>query len=313
MPARPAWVDEQRAQMSAPQPPQRPDREAAPTLRPLPDWVKENRAQIAPPQAPEPPTPPVRAMQGDAVTQAPMRDTGAQADRPAPPQKPTPPAPMADLHRPWRGAPHGGWHRPYGGWNNGWAPWSGGWGGNNWWPWSGGWGRGYNYGAYRPYHPPAAPMRMPMPAPRQQVPADADADGVADGTDLCPDTAAGVAVDALGCDNAARIVLRGVNFKTDSDELTPESLAILDGVSATLAANPGIKVMVAGHTDSDGEDAYNKDLSQRRAQRVVDYLAEQGVDSRNMIAKGFGEEQPVVGNDTPEGKAQNRRVELNRL
>ena len=140
-----------------------------------------------------------------------------------------------------------------------------------------------------------------------------DADGVADDTDLCPDTAPGVTVDVLGCDDAARIVLRGVNFKTDSAELTEQSLSILDGVSQTLAAHPEIKVMVAGHTDSDGEDAYNKDLSQRRAQSVVNYLSDNGVDRNNMIAKGFGEEQPVADNATSEGKAQNRRVELNRL
>ena len=62
-------------------------------------------------------------------------------------------------------------------------------------------------------------------------PADGDDDGVSDASDLCPDTAEGAAVDALGCDDGARIVLRGVNFKTDSAELTEESLAILDGVT----------------------------------------------------------------------------------
>ncbi|MCB1800869.1 MAG: OmpA family protein [Gammaproteobacteria bacterium] len=175
-----------------------------------------------------------------------------------------------------------------------------------------GWGRGYGYEGYGPYA--AFPMPAPMPVPSEpQGPADGDSDGVADGNDLCPDTAAGVAVDALGCDDGARIVLRGVNFKTDSAELTSESLSILDGVSQTLSAHPEIKVMVAGHTDSDGEDAYNKDLSQRRAQSVVDYLAENGVDRNNMIAKGYGEERPIASNDTAEGKAENRRVELDRL
>jgi OOP family OmpA-OmpF porin len=179
-----------------------------------------------------------------------------------------------------------------------------------------GYGRGYGheYSGYAPYPPP--PM-MAMPAPalpaEPEGPPDGDNDGVGDAGDLCPDSAEGVAVDALGCAETARIVLRGVNFKTDSDELTPESLSILDGVSSTLSANPQIRVMVAGHTDSDGDDAYNKDLSQRRAQSVVDYLISQGVEGNNMIAKGFGEEQPVADNDTPEGKAANRRVELNRL
>jgi outer membrane protein OmpA-like peptidoglycan-associated protein len=180
-----------------------------------------------------------------------------------------------------------------------------------------GYGRGYGYNYGGPAYPllPMPPQPMPQ-APTEygpEGPADSDRDGVVDSTDLCPETAPGTTVDALGCAETARIVLRGVNFKTDSDELTPESLSILDGVSATLSANPQIKVMVAGHTDSDGEDAYNKDLSQRRAQAVVTYLAGHGVDPANMIAKGFGEEQPIAGNDTAEGKAQNRRVELNRL
>ncbi|MCB1772750.1 MAG: OmpA family protein [Gammaproteobacteria bacterium] len=180
-----------------------------------------------------------------------------------------------------------------------------------------GYGRGYGYQYGGPVYPmpPMPPQPMPQaPAEAEpEGPADGDGDGVADTTDLCPETAPDTAVDALGCAETARIVLRGVNFKTDSDELTADSLAILDGVSATLSANPQIKVMVAGHTDSDGEEAYNKDLSQRRAQAVVSYLAEHGVDRNNMIAKGFGEEQPIAGNDTADGKAQNRRVELNRL
>ena len=162
---------------------------------------------------------------------------------------------------------------------------------------------------------------MPMPpaeagydeAEEGAVDGDGDADGVSDASDLCPDTAAGMPVDALGCDVEARIVLQGVNFKTDSDELTESSLTILDSVSATLSAHPEIRVVVAGHTDSDGDDAYNKDLSQRRAQRVVDYLTDNGVDGNNMIARGFGEEQPIATNDTSEGKAANRRVELDRL
>jgi outer membrane protein OmpA-like peptidoglycan-associated protein len=178
-----------------------------------------------------------------------------------------------------------------------------------------GYGNGYNNYYNRPYYgyvPPyyAYPM-VPPAAPKG--PADDDKDGVANTSDLCPDTVAGSKVDMLGCSDTARIVLRGVNFKTDSDELTGESLAILDRVSKTLAANPQIQVVVAGHTDSDGDDAYNKDLSQRRAQTVVNYLVSQKVDPNNLIAKGYGEEQPVAGNDTAEGKAQNRRVELNRL
>lgn len=253
---------------------------------------------------------------------------------------------------PWGNSWNNSWFPFNSGWGNNWSPWGSGWG-NGWndgygygdgygRTWGDGYGdaagdldfsfamrgrantdmrgygygdgygstRGYGYNAYGPYYPV---MMRPVAPMEPSGPPDGDNDGIVDNADLCPDTAEGVAVDALGCDDAARIVLRGVNFKTDSDELTAESLAILDGVATTLSANPQIKVMVAGHTDSDGEDAYNKDLSQRRAQSVVNYLSENGVDRDSLIAKGYGEEQPVAGNDTAEGKAQNRRVELNRL
>ena len=142
------------------------------------------------------------------------------------------------------------------------------------------------------------------------APADGDADGVADASDLCPQSAANAQVDAFGCEVDAAIVLRGVNFLTDSDQLTGQSLAILDGVAATLTANPDIRVQVAGHTDSQGEDVYNKDLSQRRAASVVNYLVGKGVASDNLQPAGFGEEQPVADNGSAEGRAENRRVEL---
>ena len=184
-----------------------------------------------------------------------------------------------------------------------------------------GYGRGYGYGyqGYQPYYPPVfAPMPAALPEPSdepagQRETTDVDQDGVSGADDLCPDTAAGASVDAFGCDDAARIVLRGVHFKTDSDELTAESLAILDGVSATLTAHPQVRVMVAGHTDSDADDAYNKDLSLRRAKSVVTYLIAQGVNHENLSAMGYGQEQPIADNDTAEGKAENRRVELIRL
>ncbi len=183
-------------------------------------------------------------------------------------------------------------------------------------------GRGYGYSYDRPYYGygyapygygyPTTQFSQPVPA-QPKGPADDDKDGVINTSDLCPDTAAGVEVDVLGCDAQARIVLRGVNFKTDSDELTEKSLSILDGVSDTLSKNPQLKILVAGHTDTDGDDNYNKDLSQRRAQSVVNYLIAKSVNPNNLIAKGYGEEQPIASNETAEGKALNRRVELNRL
>jgi outer membrane protein OmpA-like peptidoglycan-associated protein len=139
---------------------------------------------------------------------------------------------------------------------------------------------------------------------------DSDGDGVLDSADICPDSVAGAEVDGLGCEQSAAIVLRGVNFKTDSDELTDTSTEILDRVANTLIANPTVVVEIAGHTDSDADEAYNKDLSQRRAETVMAYLTDKGVIADNLSAMGYGETQPIASNETSEGKAQNRRVEL---
>lgn len=161
--------------------------------------------------------------------------------------------------------------------------------------------------------PVARPPAVVEPAPVTPAPRDGDGDQVVDGRDLCPGTDPSITVDEFGCPQAVPIVLRGVNFHTEWDRLTEESSAILDGVAATLVANPDIKLEVSGHTDSDGDDAYNKELSQRRAARVKSYLVEKGVAAGNLVARGYGEEQPITGNETASDKAQNRRVELSRL
>lgn len=178
---------------------------------------------------------------------------------------------------------------------------------------------GYGYGYPYPYAPVAytVPVVSPAPAapaiPEPVVELDGDADGIVDLRDLCPASSAGAKVDAFGCEVDAAIVLRGVNFHTDSDQLTEQSLAILNTISETLTANPEIRVEVAGHTDSQGEDLYNKDLSQRRAVTVVDYLVNKGVNSDNLKPAGYGEESPMADNATTDGRAENRRVELVRL
>ena len=102
-------------------------------------------------------------------------------------------------------------------------------------------------------------------------------------------------------------------FHHDSDLLTEQSLLILDGIAATLTANPDIRVQVTGHTDSRGEDVYNKDLSQRRAASVVTYLVGKGVASANLVPIGYGEEQPVADDASAAGRAENRCVELVRF
>jgi OOP family OmpA-OmpF porin len=108
-----------------------------------------------------------------------------------------------------------------------------------------------------------------------------------------------------------RIVLRGVNFDFDKSDIRPDAAVILDEAASQLNANPGRSVRVEGHTDSVGTDDYNQSLSERRAASVKDYLVEKGVDGSRLTTAGFGESNPIASNDTADGRALNRRVELN--
>ena len=137
---------------------------------------------------------------------------------------------------------------------------------------------------------------------------DSDADGVNDCIDTCPGTISGSKVDGSGC--PVSLELKGVNFEYDSAQLTPNSMAILDGVAEGLMASQQKNdIDVRGHTSSEGSSRYNMRLSQRRSQSVVDYLSSKGVTNR-LTAHGYGESMPIADNSTEEGRQQNRRVEL---
>jgi outer membrane protein OmpA-like peptidoglycan-associated protein len=107
-----------------------------------------------------------------------------------------------------------------------------------------------------------------------------------------------------------KIILRGVNFDFDKSTLRRDAIPILDEAARTLQAEPTLQVSVEGHTDSRGTDAYNQALSLRRANTVRSYLADHGVDKNRLSVVGHGESKPVASNDTDDGRAQNRRVEL---
>jgi OOP family OmpA-OmpF porin len=154
--------------------------------------------------------------------------------------------------------------------------------------------------------PPPAPTPPPPPPP--PAPTDSDGDGVLDQVDRCPDTPTGVAVDAYGCPRQGSITLEGVGFELNSATLTVDSRQVLDAVAADLKKYPRLKIELQGHTDSTGSDAYNLQLSQKRADAVRAYLIEQGVAPSQLTAKGYGESQPIADNSTPEGRAANRRV-----
>ena len=101
-----------------------------------------------------------------------------------------------------------------------------------------------------------------------------------------------------------------VLFDTGSYTLKPGAREKLAKISGILLAHPGLTLQIEGHTDSVGGDEFNQQLSERRADSVRDFLAENGVPASSITARGFGKTQPVASNDTPEGRQRNRRVEL---
>lgn len=101
-----------------------------------------------------------------------------------------------------------------------------------------------------------------------------------------------------------------INFRSGSARLNPDSFALLDSIADIIGRCPDLSIEVAGHTDSDGSDAANQRLSQRRAQSVVAYLFGKGVETNRMRAVGYGEVQPKFPNNSAENKRRNRRIEF---
>jgi outer membrane protein OmpA-like peptidoglycan-associated protein len=154
---------------------------------------------------------------------------------------------------------------------------------------------------------------------------DEDGDGVPDSRDKCPGTPRGVQVDANGCPpepvavveevvvvKEEVIVIRDVLFEFDSARLTTADKLRLDKIATRLKAEaPSARLSVTGHTDSRGSDTYNQKLSERRAHSVTDYLVESGIARSSFVSvQGAGETQPVADNNTADGRAMNRRVEI---
>ncbi len=161
---------------------------------------------------------------------------------------------------------------------------------------------------------------------------DNDGDSVLDAYDQCPDTPSGTAVDSKGCplpqaapapvpvpvappveEIRGDLILEGVNFVTGSADLTPASLEILQKVAHSLEAYPEVAIEIRGHTDSAGAAEANRDLSQRRALSVREYLVSLGISAARLTAVGYGEDYPIADNATPDGRARNRRVEIHRI
>ena len=185
----------------------------------------------------------------------------------------------------------------------------------------------------------SVPASLPPPSepPIEVVPVvdsvDSDGDGVTDDLDKCLDTPTGTVVGADGCPipTAApdcdtpepgqpitvegcaagdKIVLRGVNFEFNHAQLTPNAQGILDGISDALVGASNVRVEIGGHTDARESDKYNKAPSARRAESVLRYLVDEGIDRSRMESRGYCAAEPVADNEADEGHELNRRVEL---
>ena len=139
----------------------------------------------------------------------------------------------------------------------------------------------------------------------RSVPKDSDRDGVIDDVDKCPHTPGGATVNDLGC-----WVLKGVLFSQGQWAINPQVYPALDEVVSILEKNPQLKLEIQGHTDNRGSIKHNRWLSELRAKVIRGYLVKKGIDEKRLICVGYGFSKPVAPNDTPEGRAQNRRVEL---
>lgn len=144
---------------------------------------------------------------------------------------------------------------------------------------------------------------------------DTDGDGIIDSNDKCP-LVFGVAAND-GCpeikEETKKVfeqALKGIQFETAKAVIKKSSFPILNNVAKIMLENPTYNLDINGHTDAQGDDAKNLLLSTERAASVKTYLINQGVDAKRMESYGYGEMQPKATNDTPEGRAENRRVEF---
>jgi OOP family OmpA-OmpF porin len=148
---------------------------------------------------------------------------------------------------------------------------------------------------------------------------DNDGDGIADTADKCPnepETVNGYQ-DQDGCPDEVPEavkkftgVIQGINFKTNSAKITTGSHRVLDKAIKVLNDYPDVRLEIGGHTDNVGKEEYNKELSQKRAESVMEYMVGKGISSDRLTAVGYGMDKPLTSNKTKKDKAKNRRTEF---
>lgn len=141
----------------------------------------------------------------------------------------------------------------------------------------------------------------------EKISLDDDHDGILNEDDECPDTPEGKIVDENGCMKLIRLHVR---FDFDRYSIKKEYKDEIEQAVSFLKDNPKLKTTIEGHTDSVGKHGYNQTLSEKRAKAVATVMVNEGVDKERMIVKGHGETIPVASNETDEGRALNRRVDI---
>ncbi len=159
--------------------------------------------------------------------------------------------------------------------------------------------------AYKQAKSLCPPVPCPAACKKPAPPKDSDGDGVIDSEDRCPNTPRGAKVNKVGC-----WIIKGLLFDFNKADIKPQYYKNLDEAIKVLKENPGMKVEIQGHTDNIGSAGYNLELSKKRAQAVANYLIAHGIAASRLVVKGYGFSRPVAPNDTPEGRALNRRVQL---
>jgi len=158
---------------------------------------------------------------------------------------------------------------------------------------------------------------------------DSDKDNVPNEFDECPNTPPNIVVDERGCplqhkigkkkkinvtkelEEKGKFVTNDIHFEYNSHKIPPDAYPLLNEIGTALENHPNWVIEISGHTDNIGSDKYNQKLSEKRAKSVKKYLlANFDIDKNRIIAKGYGEKRPIASNETPEGRALNRRVEF---